>query len=331
MNPFNRLLKPGIVLFFIIVAGMVGYTQLEGWSVLEAAYMLVITLFTVGFGEVHELSSAGKILTMGLIVSGVGAAIYAVGQLGEMIIEGQIFGYRRRKNMEKKLKDMKNHYIICGFGRVGHKVLEELQAEGIGVVVIDPKPITADELEPKGISYLVGDSSMNAILKRAGVENAMGLIACADSDMENVFVTLSARAYNPSIYIVARASGHDAEGKLKMAGANRVISPYFISGRRMAALAIKPVASDFLDMVMHGEHLEFSLRELKIPDRSSLLNKSLAEAEIRQKSGATVLAIRKPDGGFNLQPLAVSKIEHGDVLVIIGTQEQLELFEKMVK
>jgi voltage-gated potassium channel len=308
-----------------------GYTLIEGWTFLEAVYMLVITLFTVGFHEVRELSAAGRILTMLIIISGVGTAIYTVGQLGEMIVEGQIVGYRRRRRMEKKIKDMKDHYIICGFGRVGHQVAEEFATAKVPYVIIDSKPRTAEELEAKGVPYLIGDMTSDEKLEEGGIKKAKGLIACADSDVANTFVTLSARALNRDLYIVARASEKETEEKLKMAGANRVISPYFISGRRIAALAIHPVASDFLDTVMHGEHLEFSLREIEIPDRSSLLDKSLADAEIRQRSGATVLAIRRPDGGFNLQPLAVSKIEKGDILVVIGTQEQLELLERMVR
>jgi len=331
MNPFRRLMPTGIILLIIIIVGVSGYMLIEGWSPLEAFYMLVITLFTVGYGEVHTLSTAGMVLTILIIVCGVGAAVYAVGQLVEMIVEGQIIGYRRRRRMERKVREMKNHYIICGFGRVGHQVAEEFIHTKIPCVIIDSKPETAEELEPKGIPYIIGDITSDEKLEEAGMKNAKGLVACADSDVANVFVTLSARALNRDLYIVARASERQTEEKLKMAGANRVISPYFISGRRMAALATRPVASDFLDMVMHGEHLEFSLREILVPDRSPMLNKSLGEAQIRQKSGATVLAIRKADGAFNLQPLAVSRVEKGDILVVIGTQEQLDLLEKMVK
>jgi voltage-gated potassium channel len=330
MNPFRRLIIPGVLLIVIATVGLVGYTQIEGWSLLEALYMLVVTLSTVGFKEARELSDAGRILTMILIISGVGTAVYAVGTFGEMIVEGQIFGYRRKKRMERKIRDMKNHYIICGFGRVGHQVAKELSAEGIPYLIIDPKEETAEELEPLGIPYIVGNASANGMLSKARVEKAQGLIACADSDEENVFVTLSARALNRNLYIVARASGRDTEEKLKIAGANRTISPYFISGRRMAALATRPVASDFLDMVMHGEHLEFNLREFPVKDKSHLINKSLADAKIRQRSGATVLAIRKADGAFNLQPIAGSKVEKGDILIVIGTQEQLEILEKMI-
>ncbi len=233
--------------------------------------------------------------------------------------------------MERKIKDMKDHYIICGFGRVGHQVAEEFSATNVPYVVIDSKPETADELEPKHVPYIIGDVTSDKKLEEAGIKKAKGLITSADSDTANVFVTLSARALNRDLYIVARASDRNADEKLKMAGANRVISPYFISARRMAALATRPVASDFLDTVMHGEHLEFSLREIVIPERSRLLDRSLADTQIRQKSGATVLAIRKTDGAFNLQPLAGSKIEKGDILIVVGTHEQLELLEKMVK
>lgn len=314
----------------IVAGGVLGYTLIEGWSLLEAFYMLVITLSTVGFKEVHELSDTGRLLTMVLIISGVGTAVYAVGTFGEMIVEGQIFGYRRKKRMQKKIKDMNNHYVICGFGRVGHQVAKELEAEEIPYLVIDLKEATAVELEPRGIPYLIGNASANGMLQKAGVEKAKGLMSCADSDEENVFVTLSARVLNRDLHIVARASGRDTEEKLKIAGANRTISPYFISGRRMAALATRPVASDFLDMVMHGEHLEFNLREFRVKDKSHMIGKSLEDAKIRQRSGATVLAIRKADEAFNLQPIAVSKVEKGDILVVIGTQEQLEMLEKMI-
>lgn len=331
MNPIKRLIPPFLILLVIAIVGMAGYMQIEGWSLFDSVYMLVITLFTVGFQEVHPLSPFGRMLTMVIIISGVSTALYGVGQIGEMIIEGQLFGYGRKKRMERKIRDMKDHYIICGFGRVGHKVFEELLAEKAPCVIVDVKPETAQELEEKGVPYLVGNATHNGILTEAGIKKAKALISCADSDAENVYVTLSARAANPGIYIIARASGKDSEEKLKMAGANRVLSPYHIAGRRMAALVTRPIASDFLDMMMHGEHLDFGLREVLIGERSQLLGKSLSDSQIKQKSGATVLAIRKADGGYNLQPLATSLIEKGDILIVIGTVEQLEILEKMIK
>ena len=330
MNPLLRLLPSGIMLLSIVAIGATGYILLEGWSFLEALYMVVITLFTIGFQEVHPLSPAGRIFTMLIAVSGVGTAVYAGGLAVEIIVEGEILGYRRRKKMERQVKEMRGHYIICGFGRTGHQVAEEFDEKKIPYVVIDRKAETAEELTPRGIPYVIGDIISDESLEQAGIKHALGLISTADSDVANVYVTLSARALNPDLNIVARASELETEKKLRMAGANRVISPYFISGKRMAAWAIRPVTSDFLDMVMHGKSLDFCLSEVAVARDSSLINKTIAEAEIRDTTGALILAIRKQDGSFNLQPKASSSIEQGDIFVVIGTQEQLGLLEKLV-
>ena len=198
----------------------------------------------------------------------------------------------------------------------------EFDAARVPYVVVDQKQEIEEQLGPRDIPYIVGDITSDDNLVEAGIKSARGLIAAADSDVANLYVTLSARVLNPSLYIVARASEIESENKLMMAGANRVIAPYFISGKRMAALATRPVTSDFLDMVMHGESLEFSLNEVTIPDNSPLINKTISEAEIRHKSGALVLAIRRADGSFDLQPDSSSIIEKGDTFVVIGTQEQ---------
>jgi len=331
MNPLKRLLPACIMLLVIAVAGIIGYMLIERWSLFDSMYMIVTTLLTIGFQEVHPLSAAGRLFTMIIAIAGVCTALYAGGQVVESIIEGEILGYRRRKKMEKQIREMKDHYIICGFGRTGHQVAEEFDTGKIPYVVIDRKDETAEELAPRGIPYLIGDVISDENLERAGIKSARGLISTADSDVANVYVTLSARALNPNLYIVARASELETEKKLRIAGANMVISPYYISGKRMAASAIRPVTSDFLDMVMHGGSLEFSLGEVTVADGSSLIDKTIAEAAIRDISGALVLAIRKRNGRFNLQPQASSRIEQGDVFVVIGTQEQLGLLEKMVR
>ncbi len=330
MNPFRRLIPSGSILAFVVVVGIAGYMLLERWDFLDSSYMVITTLFTIGFQEVHPLSAAGRILTMFIAVGGVGTALYAAGQVVEIIVQGEIFGYRVRRKMDKRIREMRNHYIICGFGRVGHQVAVDFMAGDIPFVVIDSKPETVVELEPKGIPHIVGDATSDEILEEAGIKHAKGLVACSDSDVANVYVTLSARALNPVLYVVSRASQRETEHKLRIAGANKVISPYFISGRRMAALATRPVISDFLDMVTHGGELEFRLHEVPIPKDSSLIRKTLAEAEIRSRSGAMVLAIHKADSTFELQPHASSTINNGDTLVVIGTQEQIDLLEKLL-
>jgi len=330
MNPFRRLIPPVIVLFIIIGIGLFGFVVLEGWSFLEALYMVVITLSTVGFKEVKELSDAGRVLVITIIVLGVGTVAYTVSQLVELMVEGQIIGWRRRRTMEKKISELKGHYIICGFGRVGHEVAHEFSAEDVPYIVIDSKEETAKELGEKGVPYIIGDMTSDEVLEDAGIKAAKGLIASADSDTSNVFVTLSARVANPNLYIIARASSIESAAKLKKAGANMVVSPYFIAGRRMAAMAVKPVAVQYLETVMHGEHIELKMREFKAEEGSSIIGKTIAESNIKSKSGAMIVAIRKPTGKFNLQPSGHTKIEDGDVLIALGTLEQLTKMESMM-
>lgn len=331
MNPLRRIIPPLTVLVVIITAAILGYTLIEHWRFLDAAYMVTITLATVGFREVHELSDTGRLITMGLIIFGVGTVAYTVGQVIEMMVEGQIVGYRRIRNMEKRISELKGHYIICGFGRVGHQVAREFDAEGLPYIVVDSKPETAAELADKNIPYLVGDMASDEVLNSAGINKAKGLIACADSDTSNVYVTLSAREMNPDLYIVARASTLDTEAKMKRAGANRVISPYYIAGNRMAAMALRPVAVDFLDTVMHSENVELMLEEYLINSSSNLIGKTLSELQIKQKTGAMILAIKHSTGKFNLQPGAKTSLGHGDVMVALGTCEQLEALRKLAE
>lgn len=331
MHPFRRLMPAGILLLIIAVTGIAGYILIEGWSPLDAAYMLVTTLFTIGFQEVHPLSQAGKVFTMAIAIAGVGTVLYAGGRIVEIIVEGEMSGYRKQKRMDKRMREMRQHYIIVGYGRVGHQVARSFESSGIPFIIIDNRHEIAAELEPKGIPYLCADATSDEVLVEAGIRNAKGLVTCSDSDVDNVYVTLSARALNPGLRIVARAGLPDTEKKLIMAGADRVISPYFISGLRMAALVTKPVTSEFLDLVTHGGQMEFSLHESTVSQHSSLVGKSLGEADIRGISGAMVLAIRRADGAFDLQPKASSKIHVGSTLVVIGTQEQIETLEKMVQ
>lgn len=330
MNPFRTLLPATALLLLIAAIGVLGYMVIEHWPVLDAAYMVVITLFTIGFSEVRPLSQLGRFFTMALAITGVGTAVYAAGQAVELIVEGEMSGYRQRRRMAKKIMEMKNHYIICGFGRVGHQVAEALRTSGLPYVVVDSKPETVVELEPRGVPSIAGDATSNETLIAAGIERAKALIACSDSDVANVYITLSARSLNPKLYIVARAGIRDTEKKLVIAGANRVISPYFMAGLRMAALATRPVITDFLDLVTHGGQLEFNLHEIAIGRDCPLAGHTLKEADVRGQAGALVLAIRRADGNFDLQPRASSVIEAHDVLVVIGTDAQIGALEKMV-
>jgi voltage-gated potassium channel len=329
-HPFKRLLPAIMILSAVLLIGIAGYMLIEKWTLLESIYMVITTIFTVGFQEIHPLSTAGRIFTLIIIVGGVGSAIYAGGKAVEIIVEGEMTGYRMRKRMDKKISEMKGHYIICGFGRVGHQVGQVFEASQIPYVVIDSKKETLSELEGQNVPSIIGDATSDKVLLEAGIHSAIGLIACSDSDVANVYVTLSARVLNQSLHIVARAGYQDTEKKLLLAGANKVISPYFISGIRMAALATRPIAIDFLDIVTHGGEIDFSLYEIAVPKNSPAANKNIADLDIRRKSGALVLAIKRNNGAFDLQPNAKSMIGVGDVLIAIGTQMQYELLEKIL-
>jgi len=324
MHPFRRLLPAMLILLAVAATGIAGYMVVEKWNVLDAVYMVAITLLTVGFEEVHPLSPAGRIFTMIIAVAGVGTAVYAAGRAVEIIVEGEMSGYQKRKRMDRKASEMKDHYIVCGFGRVGHQVAQVFESAKVPFIVVDGKPETALELEPRDVPHILGDVTSDETLAKAGIRAAKGLVACSDSDVANVYVTLSARALNPSLHIVARAGIRDTEKKLFIAGANRVISPYYISGIRMAALATRPVTCDFLDLITHGGQLEFSLYEMAVTENSAFAGKSLEESDIRRVTGAVVLAIRRADGSFDLQPKASSQINTGDVMIVLGTQDQIE-------
>ncbi len=329
MHPFRRLVPALILLLLIAAVGVSGYMLIERWDFLDSIYMVVITLFTIGYEEVHPLTSAGMIFTMLIVVGGVGTAVYAVGRAVEIAVEGEMSGYQKRKRMDKKIRQMTNHYVVCGYGRVGHQVAKVFTSSEIPYVVIDAKQDTITELEPLEVPYIIGDATSDDVLRRAGIETAKGLIASSDSDVANVYVTLSARALNPGLHIVARAGDPEIEKKLVMAGANRVISPYFIAGLRMAALATQPVTSDFLDLVTHGGQVDYRLYEITVNAGSVLAGRSLVETDIPGKSGAMVLGIQKSDHSFDLQPRASSRIESGDVLIVIGTQQQFSKLEAM--
>jgi voltage-gated potassium channel len=331
MHPFQRLLPAGILLMVIVVVGIAGYGLIEGWNMLDSVYMVVITLFTIGFQEVNPLSPAGKVFTMFIAVAGVGTAVYAGGRAVEIIVEGEMSGYQKKKRMNRKMREMRQHYIICGYGRVGRQVAQVFETSKVPYVVIDNSRDAVAGLEARNIPYVLGDATSDDVLLSGGILAARGLIACSDSDVDNVYVTLSARALNANLRIVSRAGVRDTEKKLIMAGADRVISPYFISGTRMAALVTQPVISDFLDLVTHSGQMEFSLHEMAIPESSPMIGRSLEEADIRGASGATVLAILKSDGSFDLQPKATSIIAKGSTLVVLGTQEQIKKLDTMVQ
>ena len=332
MDSLQRIMPPIAFAISAVLIGTIGYIVIERMTPLDSLYLTIASMFlTVSYLDTIKFSTAGKIFSVFFLIFGVFSVFYAVGTIIEFIVEGNILGIRRRKKMDEKTKHMKGHYIICGYGRVGHQIAVDLLAEGLPFVVIDPKPSIAEELKSKNIPYFIGSISDDAMLEKAGINRAHGLFAAADSDVENVYVTLAAKVVNPDIFIVARASHKETESKLRKAGANKVISPYYIAGSRMASMAVRPVSIEFLDIAIGSSNVEMWVREFRIEDNSPLAGKTLGEANIRKNTGTMILSIKKASGNFELTPKSSSLIEKGDILVALGNDQQLTCLENLLR
>lgn len=327
MFDWRRLRRALTMLAAVFVVGTVGYVIL-GFAWLDAAYQTVTTVATVGFREVEPLDDAGKVFTILLILVGVGTALYTFSVVLEMLLEGhlsQLFGRRR---MERQIAAMQSHVIVCGWGRVGRAIGDELTAAGTDLVVVDIDPTrTADS----GVPTVVGDATEDRMLEHAGVDRARALVAALDTDAGNLFVTVSTRALRPDLFIVARARVEESEEKLRRAGADRVVNPQSIGGARIAAFVLQPNVTEFLDVVMHERGLQFRLEEILVPARSPIAGQSIRDAHLRDRTGALVLALREEHGDFHTNPSPDTTIEPGQVLIAIGTSDELQALEQTVK
>ena len=325
MKPFKRLRLGLIILASIIAVGTIGYMHLEGWLFGEAIYMTVITISTVGYGEVHPLSAAGRIFTIALIAGGVSAAALVLTAFIEYLIAGKFRTTLGRRQMKTRMAKLKDHFILCGYGRVGEDIARSFSEEGIPFIVVDSRPDIIAQTEEAGYLYLLGDATSDKALIEAGIERAKGLVAAVDSDVDNTYITLSARGIHRDLFIEARASNEEAEIKLKRAGANRVVSPNKIGARRMAMLAIRPGVADFIDTVTHGRGREMDMENIVAGDTSPLVGQTV-EA-VRRQSRAIILAISKKTGRLLAYPPGAEAIEVGDLLIVIGTRKQLTALE----
>jgi voltage-gated potassium channel len=315
------------LLLAVLVLGTVGYVLL-GFGLVDALYQTVTTVATVGFREVHPLSTVGKIFTMVLILVGVGATLYAFSVLIETLFEGRLQDLLGRRRMERSIDAMRDHVIICGWGRVGRSIASEVSAAGRDLVVIDDQP---DRLTGCPHPTVVGDATEDAVLTTAGLEHAGAVVAAVDQDAANSFITLSARARRPDIFIVSRARSIESEEKLRRAGADRVVNPQHIGGARMAAFVLRPNVAEFLDVVMREHNLEFRLEELEVGESSPIAGCTLADAHLRDRTGALVLALRDPEGRFVTNPTPTTTIEASHVLIAIGTEEELDALVRVVR
>jgi voltage-gated potassium channel len=327
----RRILVAIALLSAVLVAGTLGYAVIEGWSFLDALYMTVITVGTVGFREVHPLSDAGRVFTIVLILVGVGGIAFAFATVVDFLVEGHLQGLLEEKRMNKLLAGLSRHHIVAGMGRVGLEVASAFAAEGVPFVVVDRAPDAVRYAASHGWPVLDADATEEAVLREAGIERAASLVTTLDSDAANVFVTLTARTLNPNLYIVARSTSSNAEDKLKRAGADRVITPTVIGGRRMASMVLHPFVSDYVDLVGTGRGGELRLEEVLVEEGSRLAGLPLRDARITDRTGALVLAMRSSDGAVVANPSSDTMLQAAARLVVMGTVEQLEKLAESLK
>jgi voltage-gated potassium channel len=323
-DPWRRVRVSSFVLVCVTVGGTIAYLLL-GLSLLDALYQTVTTISTVGFREYGEVTTAWQITTLVVILVGAGAALYTLGVFLETLVEGRLTDRLGRRRTQRKVASMNDHVIVCGWGRVGRTIAAHLHGAGREVVVIDSDPIRAAAADVPAVE---GDATDDAVLRLAGIERAATLVAALSNDSDNLYVTLSARSICPDIFIVARARTDSADAKLLQAGANRVVNPQRIGGARMAALALHPSVADFLDVVMHDGSLEFRLAEVRLSPESMLAGRTVREAHVRDKTGALVLAVRHEDGTFITNPSPDVELTPGQLLIAIGTQQQLDALSR---
>ncbi len=321
MDSSRRVLWGFSALAIIIASGVVGYMTLEGWNFLDSLYMTITTITTVGYREVHALTDTGRIFTLTLIVGGVGGALYTLTGIVQYVAEGNIGATWGKRRMKSKISQLKDHYILCGFGRVGEEIARTLKDEGAPFVIIDNRPGCVTRAEQSDYIFLEGDATRDEVLREAGIERAKGLVAAVGTDTDNTYITLAARGLCPTVFIEARASSPEAVTKLERAGANRVISPQAIGGRRMALLVLRPAVVDFIDTVTLRRGPELQMGNIEVGKDSPLEGLTIEAA--RRSTGAV---IRK--GNKLLVPPAEDEvIQEGDQLYVIGTKKRLSALE----
>ena len=312
------------LLVLIIAGGTVGYVAIEGWGVWDAFYMTIITVTTVGYGEVHTLSRAGQAFTVVLLFSGVGAALYTFTLLATVVVEGGLPTRLRRRRHQRMLDTIADHFIICGYGRIGRIVAQQFRRQGIPYVVVERSADRVQTAIEDGALGVEADASSEDVLKRVGIARARGLIAAVGTDAENVYAVLSARVMRPDLFIVGRAETEDATIKLKRAGADRVISPYQIGGVQIAQTALRPAVVDFMDLATSSDNLDLAMEQITIAAQSTLANRSIVEANLRQRYGVIVIGIQREDSRMEFNPEPDTAIRPGDRLVVLGRPESLK-------
>lgn len=329
MKSIKRQFSYSILLILaVIFVGTTGYILIEGWPVLDALYMTIITITTVGYREVHALSARGMVFTIFLIVFGVGTILYTLNNAAKVVIEGELRHVFGRRKLEKKIKGLKDHYIICGYGRMGKVICRELREKGAKFVVVE-KEMSVTDIFDGDMLFIQGDATRDEVLKETGIEKAKGLISVLSTDAENLYVVLSARVLNPKLNIVARAGEEGSEQKLLRAGADRVVSPYHIGGLRIAHTLIKPAVVDFIEFATKSGNIDLQMEEINVMAGSKVANTTLDECGIGRELGIIIVAIKGSGGDMKFNPTYKTTIKQGDILIALGERSRLKLLEDM--
>jgi voltage-gated potassium channel len=321
-NPLVRFRLAVVLLGVVIVTGVAGYMLINRWNILDSFYMVIITISTVGYTEVHPQGQAGRIFTSALIVVGVATMLYGFGVFAETLADNAFGTYRRKRQLQRSLNQLRDHFIICGYGRIGTQIVAEFEDHRVPYAVIDQTEEAVGRLRAEARLHIEGDASSEDILRQAGIGRARGLISAVDSDERAVYIVLAARALNPELYIVARAGRPESIRRLELAGATRTISPYLMAGHRMAELAVRPALVDVLDSLHHGE-AGIGVEEMVVTPGMAATGKTVEESGLLAPSAAKLLALRKRDGTLHVSPSGSLRLEEGDLVIALGSEEQL--------
>jgi voltage-gated potassium channel len=317
------------ILFLTLMIGATGYHFLEGFSIFQALYLTVVTISTVGYGDVYARSTGGMVFTIFLIIAGVGTMFYTVSLVAETIVEGRLRAIMGKGKLKRIIKRMKNHYIICGCGRIGFLICRELAAEKVHFVVIEKNPEVIQRIEDEGFLCYHGDSTSDKSLIEAGIKHAKGIVCVLPTDAENLYVILTAKELNPDLFVLSRSEEEQSERRLLRAGADRVISPYTLGGMRMAMAILRPAMLDFIEISTRRQSLELRMAEVVVGDGSVVAGKTLEASEIRQNYGLIIVAVKKHSGKMVFNPAASYPIEIGDKLIALGEDDNVMRFSKV--
>ena len=329
--PLKRLRYTLLLLAAVIVAGAVGYHYLSRLGVLDSFYMAITTLFTVGFRELGEVNARTKLFTIFYLIIGLGVATYAISNLTALLLEGDLRGYLMERRMQKRLDDLKDHIIVCGFGKMGFQAAWELKKAGVPFVIVEQDETKGRSPRFAGELILYGNAMDELTLQQAGIRQARGLITALTTDADNVLVTLTVKQIRPDLPVVARSAKLGTERQLRAAGADHIVSPYEIGGRRMAGLLLKPEMMNFFDIVLQQEQLELGLERIAIAQGSPLVGQTLREARLRHATGSLLVGLVHPGAGLRFNPSGDERFQAGDELLVMGPTEALTILTRLAR